>query len=240
MTAHPARAMTGGTLDTAMKKALLDQLASQIDLEARAAVVGAVAAFGIVEAKDALVSLCGGASRSLREHAERALAKLMPAGAPRCRGGGPLAAPVELERRAGKVRLTLKTDAGELRLRLDGALAPVAVTRARDLGAGDYFDGLVVHRLVPGFVAQFGSPSGDGFGGVKGLPALPCETSPVPFGERSVGVALAGRDTGSSQLFVTFAPTPHLDGEYAWLGTAEGPWEALVEGDVIHDVIVEE
>jgi cyclophilin family peptidyl-prolyl cis-trans isomerase len=52
-------------------------------------------------------------------------------------------------------------------------------------------------------------------------------------------VALAGRDTGSSQLFVTLARYPHLDGEYAWVGHAEGPWDAVVEGDSITAVRVE-
>ena len=52
--------------------------------------------------------------------------------------------------------------------------------------------------------------------------------------------ALAGRDTGSSQIFVVLARTPHLDGEYAWVGRAEGDWDAVAEGDVIRAVRVEE
>jgi peptidyl-prolyl cis-trans isomerase B (cyclophilin B) len=95
-----------------------------------------------------------------------------------------------------------------------------------------------VHRVVPGFVAQFGDPDGDGFGGAGSL--LRCETSPVPFGALDVGVALSGRDTGSSQLFVTLARYPHLDGEYARVGRAEGDWAALAEGDSIREVKVEE
>jgi len=86
--------------------------------------------------------------------------------------------------------------------------------------------------VVPGFVTQFGSPTADGFGPVD-RSALPCETSPLPFSPMTVGVALAGRDTGSTQLFVTLATLPRLDGQYAWLGTASGPWGALVAGDVI-------
>jgi cyclophilin family peptidyl-prolyl cis-trans isomerase len=56
-----------------------------------------------------------------------------------------------------------------------------------------------------------------------------------------VGIALApgitpgqpGRDTGSSQFFVTLAAYPHFDGQYSWLGQATGAWDALVEGDRI-------
>ena len=60
----------------------------------------------------------------------------------------------------------------------------------------------------------------------------------MPFTAGAVGMALSGRDTGSSQLFVTQASYPHLDGRYAWIGTASGPWGALVEGDVVHEVRV--
>ncbi|HWZ89800.1 MAG TPA: peptidylprolyl isomerase, partial [Polyangiaceae bacterium] len=85
---------------------------------------------------------------------------------------------------------------------------------------------------VPGFVAQFGDPSGDGYGG-DDQPPLRCETSPVAFSPGSVGVALAGRDTGSSQLFVTLGRYPHLDGEYAWLGEAGPGWDRIAPGDRI-------
>jgi cyclophilin family peptidyl-prolyl cis-trans isomerase len=97
---------------------------------------------------------------------------------------------------------------------------------------------MVVHRVVPGFVVQFGSPTADGYGGAPERAPLPCETSPLHFGPLSVGVALSGRDTGSSQIFVTLGSFPHLDGRYAWLGTATGPWAALAEGDLIREVRV--
>jgi peptidyl-prolyl cis-trans isomerase B (cyclophilin B) len=84
---------------------------------------------------------------------------------------------------------------------------------------------------VPGFVVQFGDPEGDGYGG-SGTP-LRCETSPVPFAALDVGMALAGRDTGSSQLFVSLARTPHLDGEFTRVGRAEGDWTKVAEGDVV-------
>jgi cyclophilin family peptidyl-prolyl cis-trans isomerase len=55
-----------------------------------------------------------------------------------------------------------------------------------------------------------------------------------------VGVALAGRDTGSSQMFVTLARSPQLDGEYAFVGQAEGDWDAVAEGDIVLAVRVED
>jgi cyclophilin family peptidyl-prolyl cis-trans isomerase len=62
----------------------------------------------------------------------------------------------------------------------------------------------------------------------------------VAFGPLDVGVALAGRDTGSSQIFVTLARYPKLDGDYARVGLAEGDWGAVAEGDVVNGVTVDE
>ena len=87
------------------------------------------------------------------------------------------------------------------------------------------------------FVVQFGDPGGDGFGGAGRRP-LASETAPVPFPALGVGVALSGRDTGSSQLFVTLGRYPHLDGEYALVGTADPSWNAVAAGDVIRKVEV--
>ena len=104
-----------------------------------------------------------------------------------------------------------------------GALA-VTVTRLAALARSGFYKGIVVHRVAPGFVVQFGDPEGDGYGG-SGT-SLRCETSPVPFALLDIGMALAGRDTGSSQVFVTLSRTPHLDGEYTRIGRAEGAWSA--------------
>jgi cyclophilin family peptidyl-prolyl cis-trans isomerase len=136
------------------------------------------------------------------------------------------------------VRVAFETDAGPLAVRFDPALAPVAATRFVALARSGFYTGVAVHRVVPGFVVQFGDRGGDGYGGSGRL--LRCETSPVPFEALDVGVALAGRDTGSSQIFVTLARVPHLDGEYAWVGRAEGNWDGVAEGDVVRGVHVQE
>jgi cyclophilin family peptidyl-prolyl cis-trans isomerase len=139
------------------------------------------------------------------------------------------------------VRVVFDTDAdatGPLSIAFDPALAPVAATRFVSLARSGFYTGVTVHRVVPGFVVQFGDRGGDGYGGAGA--SLRCETSPAPFGALDVGVALAGRDTGSSQIFVALARLPHLDGEYAWVGRAEGNWDAVAGGDVIRAVRVEE
>lgn len=239
---HPARVQAEGGVHPAIAEALVSRLSAEgpsADLEVLGAVIQATGKLRLDKGKPLLVQHCQSPYAQVRKQAETALAAMMGKDSPSCDHGPPLAAPAELERAlASPVTIELETDAGKLTLRLAPALAPVATTRVVDLAKNGFYDGMVVHRVVPGFVSQFGSPTADGYGGVKGLPSLPCETSPIHFGPRTVGVALAGRDTGSSQLFVTHAATPHLDGDYAEIGTATGAWDTLVDGDVIHKATV--
>lgn len=144
-----------------------------------------------------------------------------------------LVVPEALRIATGKPRVVFETDAGELTFLLDLEAAPVAGTRLLELVRAGYYDGNVIHRVDPAFVVQFGSPDADGSGGPPDRLPMRCETSPRPFERMSVGVALSGRDTGSSQFFVTLGRSPHLDGRYAWIGTATGPWDRVVEGDPI-------
>ncbi|WP_437652955.1 peptidylprolyl isomerase [Sorangium sp. So ce1182] len=232
---------------------LLDRPGARDDPELIGSVIDAAGALALKPAEPRLEELCRSSYPTTRAHAGTALGVLRgrkvacDAGLPGDAGaaGRPVVAPPagELPAEASAlVRepavLTFDTDAGELTMTLDPALAPVAVTRFVDLARSGYYDGKIVHRVVPGFVTQFGAPFGDGAGGPPGRPALRCETSPVPFEPLRVGVALAGRDTGSSQLFVMHARAPHLDGQYAAVGVAAGPWAALVDGDVIRSVKV--
>ena len=208
-------------------------------IETRSALIDAAAALELLSLKPQIQLDCASDNPTLRSHAQKAL-RLFGERQRECKTfTAPSRAPAELaspqERTA---KLTFVTDAGELVLVLDPELAPVAVTRMIELGRAGFFEGVVVHRVVPGFVAQFGDPGGDGYGGAGRLP-LRCETAPLRFETGHVGVALAGRDTGSSQLFVTLGSFPHLDGDYPLIGRAEPGWDALAEGDVIRKVRVE-
>ncbi|MGO9712788.1 MAG: peptidylprolyl isomerase [Polyangiaceae bacterium] len=249
-TASPAR-----TLDPAVAQALAAALAHEWPedlVETRTAILDAAVAVSLDGARAAATVACHDRNATIRERAAKALRGLgdgvAPATPPRgpavetfaCAPPADAGAPApELGRAIDHdVRVTFSTDAGDLAIVFEPALAPIAVTRFVSLAKGGFYDGIVVHRVVPGFVAQFGDPDGDGYGGAGAL--LRCETSPVPFGPLDVGVALAGRDTGSSQLFVTLARFPHLDGEYARVGRAEGDWWSLAEGDAIRSVKVEE
>jgi cyclophilin family peptidyl-prolyl cis-trans isomerase len=208
------------------------------DLETLGTLAEAAGATRLVGVTADLEGFCKSSNPTLREHAARALSLLRE---PKVKCPAPpedpQGAPELAHLSASLVRLELKTDAGSLTLRLDPTHAPVTVTRILDLARDGFYNGIVVHRVVPGFVVQFGDPGGDGFGG-PGREPLRCETTPAPYGALDVGVALAGRDTGSSQLFVTLARYPNLDQEYALIGRAEGDWNAVAEGDVIREVRV--
>lgn len=197
-------------------------------------VAKAAGALRLEAARKTLETLCRSSNPTLRNDAQAALASLdgkkvtcqadaSKPSTPAAELGHLLTAPVKVQ---------LQTDAGALVITLDPSLAPISATRIADLVAKGFFNGNVVHRVVAGYVVQFGDPWGDGYGG-PGLPPLRCETSPVAFVEGTVGVALGGRDTGSSQIFVTLAASPHIDGHYAVIGKAEGPWDAVAEGDAI-------
>jgi cyclophilin family peptidyl-prolyl cis-trans isomerase len=207
------------------------------NVEVQSQLLDAIGALQILSLKEGANVACRSDNPTLREHAQKAL-RLLGEQARRCDEFKPAAAAAPVTRAAlapastGRSVLTLETDAGPLTLEFDPSFAPIAAERVLALARSGFYDGLPVHRVVPGFVAQFGDPGGDGYGG-DDQPPLRCETSPIPFLSGSVGVALSGRDTGSSQLFVTLGRYPHLDGQYAWLGVAGPGWDRIAAGDRI-------
>jgi cyclophilin family peptidyl-prolyl cis-trans isomerase/HEAT repeat protein len=232
------RADLSGTDLEAATLAALERPWAPDDLETISTLIDAAGVQRITRARALLDRHCHGASPTLRAHAQAAIG-LLGDRAVICAPAAPASAPAaELGQPLAGRHVILDTDAGELRLDLDPGLAPTAAARLADLAAAGFFDGMAVHRVVPGFVVQFGDKAGDGTGGA-GREPLRCETSPLPFGPLAVGVALAGRDTGSSQFFVTLGRSPHLDGNYALVGSASGDWAAVVEGDHIRKARVE-
>jgi cyclophilin family peptidyl-prolyl cis-trans isomerase len=242
--APPPSANPEKELDPKVGKALEAALARawpEDRFETRISLVDAAVALGIPSAKKYASAACTDPNVTVRERAQKALRTLGETRACDKPEPGKLApelAPEALSRTlaTSEVALTFVIDSREIVLRLEPELSPVTVARITSLARAGFYKGVVVHRVVPGFVLQFGDPDSDGYGGSGN--SLRCETSPAPFGPRDVGMALAGRDTGSSQLFVTLSRTPHLDGEYTRLGRAEGDVDAVAEGDTIADVRV--
>ncbi len=106
---------------------------------------------------------------------------------------------------------------GEFVIELYPEKAPIAVNNFVFLARDGYYDGVTFHRVLDGFMAQGGDPTGTGRGG-PGY-AFVNEDSDLRFDKPGVlAMANAGRDTNGSQFFITFAPQPRLDGGYTIFG----------------------
>jgi peptidylprolyl isomerase len=110
-------------------------------------------------------------------------------------------------------------------------IAPKAVERIKTLAREGYYDNTPFHRVIEGFMAQGGDPTGSGTGGSK-LPNLPAEfTTKRHFLRGTCGMArTSDPNSANSQFFIMFAPAPHLDGQYTI-------WGQVVQGMELVDQI---
>jgi peptidylprolyl isomerase len=108
---------------------------------------------------------------------------------------------------------------GRVVIQLLPDLAPKHVERIKELARKGFYDGTPFHRVIEGFMAQGGDPSGTGSGG-SDLPNLPAEfTKQRKFLRGTVGAArTADPNSANSQFFIMFAPAPSLDGQYTIWG----------------------
>lgn len=113
--------------------------------------------------------------------------------------------------------LLLQLKDGVVAIELRPDLAPKHVARIKELTRQGFYDGLVFHRVIEGFMAQTGDPKGNGTGG-SGV-KLPAEFSKAPFERGTVGMA-RGPDinSGDSQFFICFEAVPSLNGQYTVWG----------------------
>jgi peptidylprolyl isomerase len=119
--------------------------------------------------------------------------------------------------------LYMDLESGRVVIELRPDLAPKHVARIKELAREGFYDGIVFHRVIPGFMAQTGDPTGTGRGG-SDKPDLPAEFSNEPFVRGTVGMArTSDPNSANSQFFINFAPTPHLNGQYT-------VWGQVVEG----------
>ena len=113
----------------------------------------------------------------------------------------------------------LDTKDGRVTIRLRPDLAPKHVAQIKTLVRRKFYDGLVFHRVIDGFMAQTGDPKGNGTGG-SDLPDIPGEfTKKASFQRGVVGMARASSpDSANSQFFITFGDASFLDGQYTIVG----------------------
>jgi len=123
------------------------------------------------------------------------------------------AAPRDLE---NTLYLELKTGRVVIELRPD--LAPNHVARIKQLAREGFYDGIVFHRVIEGFMAQTGDPTGTGTGGSK-LPDLKAEFNSAKHVRGTLSMARSSSpDSANSQFFICFKPSAFLDGQYTVFG----------------------
>jgi len=115
--------------------------------------------------------------------------------------------------------LVIETSKGPVRIKLRPDLAPKHVAQVKQLAKQGFYDGIVFHRVIAGFMAQTGDPTGTGSGGSK-LPNLPAEFSQEPFKRGSVGAARTSNpNSANSQFFICFGDgCRQLTGQYTLWG----------------------
>jgi len=118
--------------------------------------------------------------------------------------------------------LILTLDTGPVTIRLRPDLAPDHVARIKELAREGFYDGVVFHRVIPGFMAQGGDPTGTGMGGSK-KPNLKAEFSKEPHIR---GVCSMARSS-NSQFFICFDDATFLDGQYTVWGEVTEGMEAV-------------
>jgi peptidylprolyl isomerase len=157
---------------------------------------------------------------------------------------------------AKEPEVVLHTNRGDIVLRLDPETAPMAVKNFVTLAKKGYYDGVIFHRVIKGFMIQGGDPTGTGMGGEsiwgKGFKN---EYAPNKVFDRPYLLAMANRslpNTNGSQFFITVAPTPWLNGGYTIFGevvkgkevvdrisrAATGPGDRPLEKQLIKSVTV--
>jgi peptidyl-prolyl cis-trans isomerase B (cyclophilin B) len=143
------------------------------------------------------------------------------------------------------MRVTMKTNKGDIHLRLHDDKTPLTVANFVNLAGRGYYDGLKFHRVIADFMIQGGCPLGTGTGDPgyrfedEFVPALKHDRSGV------LSMANSGPRTNGSQFFITHVPTPWLDGKHSVFGVVEGPEDqkvvnAIRQGDKIVKLVLED
>jgi len=132
-------------------------------------------------------------------------------------------------------RLTLSlSSGGDVVIKLRPDLAPGHVQRITELANSGFYDGVVFHRVIPGFMAQGGDPTGTGMGG-SDKPDLKAEFNAEPHVRGTCSMARTNNpDSANSQFFICFDDATFLDRQYTVWGNVESGMEhidALPKGE---------
>ena len=125
---------------------------------------------------------------------------------------------------------TFKTQRGDITVELYADRAPLTVENFVNLARSGFYDGTTFHRVINGFMAQGGDPTGTGTGGPGYQFADEFHPSLRHDGPGILSMANAGAGTNGSQFFITHGPTPHLDNRHSVFGKVTGGM------DVVHSL----
>ena len=127
-------------------------------------------------------------------------------------------------------KMTVETSKGcSFTISLRADLAPKHVAQITKLAKAGFYDGVVFHRVIDGFMAQTGDPTGTGMGGSK-EPDIAAEFTPEPFKRGTVGMARSSDpNSANSQFFVMFADGDFLNGQYTVWGQVDEQGMACVD-----------
>ena len=120
------------------------------------------------------------------------------------------------------IRITME-DGGIIDIELDESAAPITCENFKKLVSEGFYNGLIFHRVIPGFMIQGGCPLGNGTGGpgwqIKGEFAANGIPNPIKHTRGVISMARSQRPASAgSQFFIMHADAPHLDGQYAAFG----------------------
>ena len=142
------------------------------------------------------------------------------------------------------MKVTIKTNKGEINLNLYDNLTPITVANFVNLAKRGFYNGLKFHRVIEDFMIQGGCPLGTGTGGPgykfqdEFVAALKHDKPGI------LSMANSGPNTNGSQFFITHVPTPWLDGKHSVFGKVVGPKDqdvvnSIATGDVIEAISIE-
>ncbi|MBI3490361.1 MAG: peptidylprolyl isomerase [Acidobacteria bacterium] len=191
------------------------------------------------DARDAIAKTLAslGADPRVKPGAARGVGADPRVGPGRTHGSAPAFSADELRRLAApRARVTIR-GVGTFELALFAMQAPATVLRFAHLAETGYYNGLTVHRVVPNFVIQGGSPGANEFVGDASF--MRDEVGLWPHVRGAVGISTRGRDTGDAQIFIDLVDNPRLDHEYTVFAQVLNGMDVVdqvLEGDVIEKI----
>jgi peptidyl-prolyl cis-trans isomerase B (cyclophilin B) len=139
---------------------------------------------------------------------------------------------------------TIKTEHGDIRLKLHDDKAPKTVANFEKLAQQGFYDGLTFHRVIADFMIQGGCPKGTGTGGPGYQFADEFHKELKHSGPGVLSMANSGPNTNGSQFFITHVPTPWLDGKHSVFGQVIEDTQKVVnkvrQGDKMEKVTVQD